>query len=100
MEIRKKSCKNTKYFQYYGISYSLFLFSSTFLEYSFFVLALLTCMTKHKFKHYSNGYIQNCHTFCEKSGPNSSLPEPYMYMRLMHVYRLSSATLVHDFLIV
>jgi len=36
-------------------------------------------MTKHKFKHYGHGYIENCHTFCEKSGPNSRLLEPYQY---------------------
>ena len=38
-------------------------------------------MTNLEFKHYGNRYIQHYHTFHEKFGPHSSLPEPYMTMR-------------------
>ena len=39
---------------------------------------MLKVVTNLKFKHYGNGYIQNRHTFREKIGPHSSLPEPYL----------------------
>ena len=38
---------------------------------------MLKVVTNLKFKHYGNRYMQNCHTFREKFGPHSSLPEPY-----------------------
>jgi len=89
VEIRKMSCQNKRYFQYYRIIViHLFYLVLLFWNIDFFVLALLTCMTKHKFKHYGDGYIQNCHTFCEKSGPNSSLPEPYKLLFLSRALRL------------
>ena len=39
---------------------------------------MLKVVTNLKFKPYGNCYIQNCHTFREKFGTHSSLPEPYL----------------------
>ena len=38
---------------------------------------MLKVVTNLKLKHYGDRYIQKCHTFREKFGPHSSLPEPY-----------------------
>jgi len=71
---------NHQYFIYHDLTYNISPINiyqyPDFIILKKLILAILTHITKHKCNHYRDGYMQNSHTFCEKSGPNSSFPEP------------------------